>query len=124
MDYVNAGHNPPIIIDKNNGFQYLKLGTTILGTFDPLPFLNEGKVENLEEFLFFSYTDGLPETFNDKEEPYGIERLQEFLLQLSHKDLKDIHQEILNDLDQFKGQKSFGDDITILSCKVNSFEFK
>lgn len=124
MDYVNAGHNPPIIIDKNNGFQYLKLGTTILGTFDPLPFLNEGKVENLEEFLFFSYTDGLPETFNDKEEPYGIERLQEFLLRSSHKNLKDIHQEILNDLDQFKGHKSFGDDITILSCKVNSFEFK
>ncbi|CAN5614818.1 hypothetical protein BH23BAC1_BH23BAC1_03880 [soil metagenome] len=123
LDYINAGHNPPIIIDKEKGFQFLKLGTTILGTFDPLPFLNEGKVENLEEFLFFSYTDGLPETFNDEDEPYGIERLQNFLNISSHKDLKDIHQEILNDLDQFKGLKSFGDDITILSCKVNSKVF-
>jgi phosphoserine phosphatase RsbU/P len=120
LDYVNAGHNPPIIIDNNNDFQFLKLGTTILGTFDPLPFLNEGKVGNLENFLFFSYTDGIPETFNDRDEPYGIERLQECLIKSAHKDLNQIHWEILKDLDLFKGSKSFDDDITILSCKVNS----
>lgn len=118
MDYVNAGHNPPVLISPKNDYQLLTLGTTILGSFHPLPFLNEGKVEDLQEFLFFSYTDGLPETFNEADEPYGIERLKEFLFKYQNEDLKTIHQNVLLELDEFKGSVSFGDDITILSCRV------
>ncbi|MDQ3392659.1 MAG: PP2C family protein-serine/threonine phosphatase [Bacteroidota bacterium] len=122
MDYVNAGHNPPVLMTKNDGYQLLSLGTTILGSFHPLPFLNEGKIENLKEFLFFSYTDGLPETFNDVDEPFGIERLQEFLVKHSNEDLKIINKNILKELDEFKGSITFGDDITILSCRVEEMQ--
>ena len=42
--YVNAGHNPPIMILDASKPQLLELGTTILGSFEPLPFLRVGKV--------------------------------------------------------------------------------
>lgn len=118
MDFVNAGHNPPILIN-NNKQELLKSGSTILGIFHPLPFLNEGKVENLEDFLFFSYTDGLPETFNEEDEPYGIERLQSLLFDFNNGELKSLNQKVLDDLDLFKGSKAFGDDITILTCQFS-----
>jgi sigma-B regulation protein RsbU (phosphoserine phosphatase) len=124
MDYVNAGHNPPVLMSKNDDYKLLTLGTTILGSFHPLPFLNEGIIEELNEFLFFSYTDGMVETFNEEDEPYGIERLQEFLIKNRHEDLKRIHQKIILELDEFKGSIDFGDDITILSCRVEELQCK
>ncbi len=64
------------------------------------------------------------ETFNEEDEPYGIERLQEFLIKNRHEDLKRIHQKIILELDEFKGSIDFGDDITILSCRVEELQCK
>ena len=44
IEYVNAGHNPPLIVLDHGDPQYLELGTTILGSFEPLPFLKVGRV--------------------------------------------------------------------------------
>ena len=38
LHYVNAGHNPPLIIADHGTPELLELGTTILGSFQPLPF--------------------------------------------------------------------------------------
>ncbi len=118
LHYINAGHNPPILIDEKHGLRMLEKGTTILGVFKDLPFINEGIIPDLGSFFFFSYTDGLPETFNAAEEPFGIERLKEYLLGAQHKALKVIHEEILTLLNDFKGPNIYGDDITFLSCKL------
>lgn len=118
LDYVNSGHNPPILITPGGKVSLLDKGSTVLGFFHPLPFLNEGKVENLKEFLFFSYTDGVVETNNEKSEEFGVEGIMEHLNQNYDKELIDIHQDILLNLDQFKGDKPFTDDITIFSCRV------
>ncbi len=75
MVYVNAGHNPPILMDKKNGIRLLEDGSTVLGAMHPLPFLNEGFITNLEDFLLFCYTDGLTETVNESQNEYGVDRL-------------------------------------------------
>lgn len=120
LNYVNAGHNPPVLFnnDKNEAV-LLEKGTTILGSFHPLPFLKVGKVENLTSFLFFAYTDGLIETTNSKGEEFSLERVEQILKDSNQKDLKDIHKTILSSLDKYKGKNSYGDDITMLSCRVN-----
>jgi len=120
MVYVNAGHNPPILVDKKNGIRLLEDGSTVLGAMHPLPFLNEGFITNLDDFLLFCFTDGVTETVNEEEQEFGLERLMEYFQneETYTKDLKDIHQDVIVALDNFKGRNSYHDDITILSCRV------
>jgi len=120
MIYVNAGHNHPLLFDQKNGVSLLDEGSTVLGAFHPLPFINEGFVTDLENFLMFLYTDGLTETNNEKGEEYGPDRLRSFVESRIDKDLKQIHEELMTELDEFKGKNSYHDDITILSCKMAS----
>jgi phosphoserine phosphatase RsbU/P len=118
MIYVNSGHNPPLLFDKENGLRLLEEGSTVLGAMHPLPFVNEGFVPNLSEFLLFCYTDGLTETINEEGKEFGVNALIEYFKHNSHKDLKTIHQDLIVMLDGFKGRNGYRDDITMLSCRV------
>lgn len=116
--YVNAGHNPPFLIDRENGVRNLDEGCTVLGMFHPLPFINEGFVTDLDSFSLFLYTDGLTETENEKDEEFGSERIQDYLESNINKDLKSIHENLLEELNVFKGKRPYKDDITLVSCRL------
>jgi len=118
MVYVNAGHNPAILWTKKEGIRLLEVGSTVLGAMNPLPFINEGFVTDLEEFFLFSYTDGLTETVNEDGVEFGMNWLTEYIKKNNDKNLKVIHQDIIVALDGFKGRNAYRDDITMLSCKV------
>lgn len=120
MVYVNSGHNPPILWTKKDGIRLLEDGSTVLGAMHPLPFLNEGFITDLDEFLLFCYTDGLTETINAEGNEFGVEFLADYFNkpETFFKDLKVIHQDIIVSLDKFKGRMGYHDDITILSCRV------
>ena len=118
MLYVNAGHNPPILYTKKNGIQLLEDGSTVVGAMHPLPFINEGFITNLDEFLLFAYTDGLTETTNENDDEFGQQALVDYLIKNHNKDLKMIHQDIIVALDGFKGNNGYKDDITMLTCRV------
>lgn len=118
MVYVNSGHNPPLLFDKKNGIRLLEDGSTVLGAMHPLPFLNEGFIPDLDEFVLFCYTDGLTETVNEAGAEFGINTLVNYFKENHQKDLKTIHQDIIVALDNFKGRNSYRDDITMLTCRV------
>ena len=118
LRYINAGHNPPVLIDNKRQWYLLEDGTTIIGAFNELPFINEGKIANMEGFLFFSYTDGLTETFNQQDEAYGTDRLIDYLMGQIEQPLEFLHKGLFAELESFKGQTAYQDDITILSCRV------
>jgi sigma-B regulation protein RsbU (phosphoserine phosphatase) len=120
MTYVNAGHNPPLVIIDQKEPEFLELGTTILGSFDPLPFLKVGKIHFEKKLLFFSYTDGLTETFNEHGEPFGVERVTESVVKNRDLPLDRINQELLVELDDFRGNNTHDDDITLLTCEVTA----
>ena len=73
-----------------------------------------------EKFFLFSYTDGVTETFNDDREEFGLERLEELITTNSDKTLAEIHDLLINSLDDFRKDTPYTDDITVLSCKVNN----
>lgn len=120
MVFVNSGHNPPILWSRKNGIQLLEDGSTVLGAMHPLPFINEGFITDLDDFLIFCYTDGLTETINEEGVEFGSDALLAYFNQdhTFNKDLKTIHQDIIVALDTFKGRNGYHDDITILSCRV------
>lgn len=120
MVYINAGHNPPMLFDEKGEMQELNVGTTVLGIFDPLPFISEGFIPDLNGFTLLTYTDGLTETENIKGVEIGSERITEFMKENYAKSLTDIHRGLLSEIDNFRGDVGLKDDITVLSCKVEA----
>lgn len=120
LRYVNAGHNPPVLLAENGQTSYLSEGTTVLGAFNPLPFLSTGTIENIRDFTLFLFTDGVTETFDDNGEEFGVERLQHFLKKNRNIKLEDLHSELLKELSSFSNGRAFADDLTFLSCRVNN----
>lgn len=115
FEYINCGHNPLYLI-REQQFDMLDKGTTVLGMFEPLPFIESDKIHNLSDFIFFGYTDGLTETFNEQNEQFGEARLEQMICHAD--DLNYLHNNLLQELTAFKGKNAFADDITILSCRV------
>lgn len=116
--YVNSGHNPPYLVNSDGKMTELTEGSTVLGAFEELPFINEGFIDDLDGFTLFAYTDGLTESENPQEEELGSEPLEAYLKENHTKSLPDIHQDILEMVDTFRETKPYRDDITMLSCKV------
>ncbi len=119
FEYVNCGHNPLYLVHKKE-VVLLNEGTTILGMFDPLPFLSTQKIEEVNDFFFFGYTDGLTETFNQQEEQYGNEPIDQILSKGIPQDLSAFHELLLKDIDRFREEVPYHDDITMLSCRVKN----
>ncbi|WP_462249011.1 PP2C family protein-serine/threonine phosphatase [Ekhidna sp.] len=119
LEYINCGHNE-IILKNGNDVVLLNDGTTVLGMFDPLPFIETKQISGLEEFFIFAYTDGLTETFNENDEDFGFDRLLHIIKQDCPKDLSDLHDQILDALNEFKGDRTYHDDITMLSCLIQN----
>jgi phosphoserine phosphatase RsbU/P len=118
--YINAGHNPPILVKANGDQLLLEEGCIVLGALPELPFINEGFIMGLDDFLLFCYTDGLTETVSEAGDDFGQERLQLYFGNKENvvKNLSTIHQDIIVALDTHKGRNAYHDDITILSCRV------
>lgn len=116
IDYVNAGHNPPLFRSKE-GVKPLTLGTIPLGIVD-LPGCEQGSFayEPGDELLL--YTDGLPEQHNAEGEMFGEERILQHFAQHAH-----AHpMELISDLEQqrkdFAGEATADDDITLLALRL------
>lgn len=120
LHYVNAGHIPPVLVGADKEVRLLDKGTVMLGSFHPLPFLNVGEITDIDDFTLFAYTDGLTETFNQQEEEYGLERLQQFLQKHKDLELQDIHRALFKELDDFSEGDENHDDVTFLSAMVNT----
>lgn len=118
--YINAGHNPPILIRSSGEQQLLDEGCMVLGAVPQLPFINEGFITGLNDFLIFCYTDGLTETISETGVDFGMEGLQHYFSKNENriKPLPIIHQDIIVALDTHKGRNAYHDDITMLSCRV------
>jgi sigma-B regulation protein RsbU (phosphoserine phosphatase) len=120
LHYVNAGHNPPVLCwEKDKKSETLVAGTTILGAFEKLPFLEIGRRENLESFTIHLYTDGLTEAMNKSEEEFGEERFEEFVNSNLCVDPADFHRDFLKQINLFSQGVPLKDDLTLLSLRFS-----
>lgn len=116
LQYVNAGHNPPLLLHKNK-VELLHEGCTIMGMFDKLPNVNVGHRKIEERALIFCYTDGLTDTVNDKKESFNTQHLAEFLIEKKEEDMDNINNSLMDYLLSFKGTQLFVDDVTWLMAR-------
>lgn len=117
MEYINAGHNPSVLV-RNGECKELMGGTTLLGALDELPFVNKQTVALQKGDYLFNYTDGLTEVKNNAQEEFDEVGLCKFLSKESHLSPQDLHQDLIIYVDEFKEDQDYFDDLTMLSVKL------
>ena len=117
LSFVNAGHNPPLIMRNGGDFEYLQDDNNIpLGIMDDFKF-KEVKIKLNPGDIIFLYTDGVTEANDDYNGFYGEERLINKLNKNKYEDVDKIIDEIKNDINQFcNGVEQF-DDLTMFIFK-------
>ena len=116
LQYVNAGHNAPILISGNE-VKFLKTGTTIIGAFDDLPFIETGNEILPAGSLIFNYTDGLVESA-DENVFLSDDELVGYLKKSVSLPVDDLNKKILNNIKSSRKAEMNSDDITILSIRI------
>ncbi len=74
LTYTNAGHNPPILLDKNGKVSFIERGSVPLGMFRDTRYHEYYLTTEPGEVLML-YTDGVTEAHNAQGEEFGRERL-------------------------------------------------
>ena len=117
IDFTNAGHNPAYILHEDGTVEKVKqFPNFVAGGIEGFVYKNNTTHLNPGEAIVL-YTDGVTEAFNEKDEPFGEERLEDSLAELYYEDAKTIIEEVHNDLGEFIGDTTQSDDITMLVIK-------
>ncbi len=74
LHYINAGHNPPVLVRADGAFELLEEGGTVLGLLPEVSY-TRAQIEVRPGDTLVLYTDGLPEASNSADEMFGIEGL-------------------------------------------------
>jgi sigma-B regulation protein RsbU (phosphoserine phosphatase) len=117
LTYINAGHNPSILFMKGEATP-LKLGTTMLGVFDELPFLNQGEVEVEPSTMVINYTDGLMDYELREETTWNEDGLIKFVLENGEMGPDRFNQALMDYLNLIIKGKPI-DDITLLTLRIS-----
>lgn len=122
LHYVNAGHNPPLLLAPDATTpESLEEGTLMFGVLDELPFLTEGERIIAPGTLLLCYTDGLTDVFNDSGADFGEIGVADRLTLARHLPLPALHEALLEGISTFGSAEgvpaTFADDITILSAR-------
>ncbi len=117
LRYINAGHNPPIMISSGK-VKRLDRGCTVLGAFTKLPKVEWGEIELNDDAFFLLYTDGLIDIKNDNNEFFDEKRVLEFAMENHTLPVKEFNSKLKATLNDFKGQQDFPDDISFLSGRI------
>ncbi len=118
IKYVNAGHNPPLLLRQpSGGTILLKADGIALGVMDGIQ-LEEAEVQLEKGDLITLFTDGVTEAINDKEEQFGQQRLLEIIEANRSLPAKEIVGKIQKAVAVFSGGQPQFDDITLMILKV------
>jgi sigma-B regulation protein RsbU (phosphoserine phosphatase) len=115
IEYINAGHNPPLLINSQKKIRELVEGGIVLGILSDIPLFHQDKIylSHVDKLLF--YTDGISEAMNSQKQEFGTDRLENFIYNDQSQSAKDMAENLLAKVDQFVGNAEQHDDITLIT---------
>jgi sigma-B regulation protein RsbU (phosphoserine phosphatase) len=116
MNYVNAGHNYPVLLQHDNNKRYLFEGGLPLGVDDKPEYIS-GKVQINKSDMLYMYTDGITDAFNSENKQYGEERLLNVLTADHEPSSRNLVDNILKDISAFRGDADVFDDMSMIVMK-------
>jgi phosphoserine phosphatase RsbU/P len=118
LSYVNAGHNPPLLIGADGRIDYLQPSGTMIGAFDFSDWTVETKTLSASDTLFI-FTDGVTEAMKE-EEQYTDARLEQLVVSSRRATPEDLAEIVMRDVDEFIGDSPRSDDITMLIIRKDA----
>jgi len=120
LAYVNAGHNPPMLFRRADGFilttQRLTIGGTVLGMFPEAEFRRDVIALEPDDLLVL-FSDGIPEAPSSEVE-FGETRLETFLRSNASVPPAELCERVLAEVRSYLGEQPTPDDLTIVVLKV------
>jgi serine phosphatase RsbU (regulator of sigma subunit) len=111
--YVSAGHNPPVLVRAQGGYELLPGGGLILGIM-PIAKYQESRITVEKGDVLVMFSDGVTEAPNPNDEEYGEERLANLVAELSGKPAQEIVAAIHTSVAEFTEGAPPADDITVV----------
>jgi sigma-B regulation protein RsbU (phosphoserine phosphatase) len=119
LEYINAGHNPPLLFDKKKKkLNLLHSGCVGMGMLDELPFIKKGEIILDEPTKMLCYTDGLVELIDESGVELGTARLEKHLRNV--RKIEENIQEIIVEQKILTGSTAIFDDISILGIEFTA----
>jgi serine phosphatase RsbU (regulator of sigma subunit) len=117
ITYVNAGHNPPLLVHHNGTVEKLEGGGLLLGILANAQY--EQRTCQLEQGdVVVLFSDGVTEAARlDVDEEFGEDRLAATLAELSRDSAKSIIESINQRVQEFTGGAPPADDITLVVAR-------
>ena len=116
LQYINAGHNPPLIGRIDGTVEQLDSGGFPLGIL-PTADYEVGQIQLNPGEVLVVYSDGVSEANNLKGDEYGLERLSEVVSQNLSRSASGIRDKVESSLSEFTQTAPAGDDITLVIVK-------
>ncbi len=114
--YVNAGHEPPILMRPDGTIEELARGGLIMGAFAHAEY-EEGRVEMPPGSILAVFTDGVTEARNAEGGFLGDAPLREILRRSSEASCAEILQRVVSKITAFAADEPQSDDITLLLAR-------
>jgi phosphoserine phosphatase RsbU/P len=116
LQYINAGHNPPLIGRAGGAVEQLASGGFPLGIMPTAEYeIGETQLEPGEALVI--YSDGVSEAANLQGEEFGVERLSKVVNQHLTASASGLRDKVESALSTFTQTAPAGDDITLVIVK-------
>lgn len=117
VHYVNAGHNPPLLITPHGiSFAELTTGGPPVGLLQDATY-DAGALPLPERSVVLIYTDGVVEARNPDDEEFGLARLID-ICSTAEGNIDALLQTVVEALDGWRGDMEQGDDITLIGVAI------
>ena len=118
MKYCNAGHNPPVVVEKEGKAKFMQVQSNIpAGLFEGYDYVEE-EMETVNNKLLFVYSDGLTEAEDNEQRMYGEEKLIEELSGKESLMARDVVQGIEQSVASHADGAAQSDDLTMMAIKI------
>src|SRR5882724_697259 len=117
LTYTNAGHNPPILLDKNGNHRFIERGSVPLGMFRDTRYHEYYLTTEPGEVLVL-YTDGVTEAQNPQGEEFGAERLAEAVETQRQLDARELIAAVHKEVIEWTDGRGATDDVTFFVIKA------
>ncbi len=116
LTYSNAGHLPPLLIDRDGRAQRLETSGTVVGLFDGMSYEKSSLVMHSGD-IFVGYSDGITEPENEFGE-FGEERLIELISQNRDQSLERISEIVTTAVSDWIAGGEQPDDVTLVLARA------